>query len=60
MEKTYTYIRQNLLAFAIGAVALFSYSYLTLSGRECFNCKQTETYKSDQRNGAAYLRFRHK
>jgi hypothetical protein len=60
MEKIYAYIRQNLLAFSIGMVALCGYGYLTLTGKECFNCKQTEIYKSDQRQGGNHLRFRHK
>ncbi len=60
MEKTYAYIRQNWIACTLGALVLCSFAYLTLSGRECFNCKQTEIYKSGQARGATYLRFRHK
>ena len=60
MEKVYAYIRQNLPALAFGLGVLFLYGFLTWSGRECFNCKQTETYKSGSQRGATYLRFGHK
>lgn len=59
MEKIYAFVRQHLLAISIGVGVLCLYGFLTWSGRECFNCKQTETYKSDSPSGTA-LRFRHK
>lgn len=59
MEKTIAFIRQNLLACAIAAGVLCCYGYLTLAGKECFNCEQTQSYKSDARHGSG-LRFRHK
>ena len=60
MKKVTDFIRQNLLVCAIGAFALGSYSYLTFSGRECFNCKSTEVYKSGSPRTSSALRFRHK
>ena len=59
MEKIYAYIRQNVFAFTLGAGVLLWFGYQTFAGRECFNCEQTETYKSDSRQNAG-LRFRHK
>jgi hypothetical protein len=59
MKRVLDFIRQNLLVCAISALSLGIYGYLTLSGKECFNCKRTEIYKTGQRSNT-YLRFRHK
>lgn len=60
MQNIIALFRRNVFALFVGLFAVGSFGYLTFSGKECFNCKQTETYKSEQRGGGAYLRFRHK
>ena len=59
MEKAYTYIRHNWIAFAISGCVLLWFGLQTFAGRECFNCDPTVTYKSDQQHGSR-TRFRHK
>jgi hypothetical protein len=61
-EKIIAFIRQNLLAFVLGAGSLGLFFFYSLNGKECFNCEQTQTFKPDQPGGRATtgLRFRHK
>ena len=59
MDKLHTFIRQHWIACLVGAAVLCGYGYLTFRGSECFNCEQTEVYKSDQRRSSG-SRFLHK